>query len=51
MGQAHPALVPAPELIAAMEERGYTCVKRGSEDVDEGKILIALLFTGTPDHS
>jgi hypothetical protein len=41
---AHPILVPADELIAAMAARGYAVRERAVRDVADGKKIAGLLF-------
>jgi hypothetical protein len=44
MREAHPTLVPRPELEAAFAARGYQCRQAQAEEVADGKRLVALLF-------
>jgi hypothetical protein len=44
MRTAHARLVPAGELEAAFAAHGYRCLDRRSEDVADGKRLVAMLF-------
>jgi hypothetical protein len=41
---AHPALVPYGELVAGFVAQGYRCTNTRTEEVADGKRLIAVLF-------
>lgn len=42
--KAHPVLIPAAELAAAMVQYGFHCADRSFREVADGKKLVSLLF-------
>jgi len=48
MENAHPTLVPRGELEAAFVRYGYLCRDTQTQEVADGKRLVALLFSRTP---